>query len=171
MSERVAADLPDYFPADLELRLQDREVFEWMHQMGEVGNYLFALGHKTLKIAAEPSIDNNLLTAAFLTGVEAYEIIAGTLSTDSYADDDERPVVVSGLYAFIGDIKKPEDFFAKADFARERLETDAPQLTEVIHEVTSRRVNHDKVAEQFALRGAAVLRAMHIHVDRRLAAA
>ena len=170
MSERVAADLPDYFPADLELRLQDPHTFELLHQMGEANNYLFSLGHKTLRLAAEPSVDNELLTSALLAGVEAYEIIAATVSPETYSDETERPVVVNCLYEFIGDIKKPDDFFAKVDYARERLETDAPRLTEVLHEVTSRRVNHDKVAEQFALRGAAALRAMHIYVGRRLAA-
>lgn len=171
MSERVAADLPDYFPSDLELRLQDRKTFELLHQMGETNNYLFALGHKTLQLAAEPSIDNDYLTAALLAGVEAYEIVAATVTPDTYSDEAQRPVVVSSLYDFIGDIKKPEDFYAKAEYAKERLEADAPRLTEVIHEVTSPRVNRDKVAEQFALRGAATLRAMHIYVERRLAAA
>lgn len=170
MSERVAADLPDYFPSDLELRLQDSSTFELMHQMGEANNYLFALGHKTLRLTAEPSVDNDLLTSALLAGVEAYEVVAATVVTDSYSGDTERPVVVASLYDFIGDIKKPEDFYAKVDYAKERLEADAPRLTEVLHEVTSRRVHHDKVAEQFALRGAAAMRAMHIYVDRRIAA-
>lgn len=170
MSERVAADLPDYFPSDLELRLQDRQTFELMHRMGEANNYLFTLGHNAVRLAATPSIDNEYLTAALLTGVEAYEIIAATVSNDTYTDEAERLLVVSGMYAFVGDIKKPEDFFAKTDVAHERLQEDAPRLADVIHEVASRHVNHDKVATQFALRGAAVLRSMHIYVDRRLAA-
>ena len=170
MSERVAADLPDYFPADLELRLQDPHTFELLHQMGEANNYLFALGHKTLKLAAEPSIDNDLLTAALLAGVETYEIVAAIVSPETYLDETDRPVIVNALYDFIGDIKKPDDFFAKVEYARERLETDAPHLKEVIHEVASRRVHHDKVAEQFALNGAAALRAMHIYVARHAAA-
>ena len=170
MSERVTSDLPDYFPVDLELRLQDPTTFELLHRMGEANNYLFSLGHKTLKIAAEPSIDNDLLTSALLVGVEAYEIVAATVSPKTYSEEVERPVVVGCLYDFIGDIKKPDDFFAKVDYARERLEVDAPRLTEVIQEVTAKRVNHDKVAERFALSGAAALRAMHIYVDNRLVA-
>lgn len=170
MSDRVAADLPDYYPADLELRLHNPQTFELMHQIGEAHNYLFELGHKTLQLAAEPSIDNPYLTSAFLAGVETYEIVSSTVALDLYSDETERPVVVNCLYDFIGDIKKPDDFFVKVDYARERLESDAPRLTEVIHEVTSKRVNHDKVAEQFAMRGAAALRSMHIYVGRRLAA-
>ena len=127
MSERVAADLPDYFPSDLELRLQDSSTFELMHQMGEANNYLFALGHKTLRLTAEPSVDNDLLTSALLAGVEAYEVLAATVVTDSYSGDTERPVVVASLYDFIGDIKKPEDFYAKVDYAKERLEADPPR--------------------------------------------
>ena len=170
MSQQIGADLPETFPSDLELRLQDRSTFELLHRMGETNNYLFALGHKTIGLAAEPSIDNAWLTEAIMRGVETYEIVAAMVSPESYSDPEKRPAVVNCTFEFIGDIKKPDDFFVKAEYAETRLRNDAPRMTEVLEEVTSRHLDHDKVATRFALRGAAVMRAMQIYVDKRLVA-
>ena len=165
----AAADLPEYFPSELELRLQDRATFDQMHEMGEKGHILFIVGHKAIHVAAEPSVDNDLLTGAIITGVETFEIVTGFTSSGRYDSDSEQAAVLECANSFVGDIKKPDDFMAKADYALERLVHDAPRLTEVLEEVTARHVNRDKVATQFALRGAAVLRGMHIYVDRRIA--
>lgn len=170
MSRSAHEDLPDYFPSDLELRLQDRPTFEQLHKIGETTNYLFALGHRTIELAAAPSVDNPYLTQALLLGVEAYEVVAGPLLTGTYTSEDEKPVITHCVFDFISDIKRPDDFMAKADYAEERLVSDAPLLAGVLQEVVSRHVNHDKVAERFALRGSGVMRAMHIYVDRKLAA-
>lgn len=170
MSQQLSADLPESFPSDLELRLQDRTTFETLHRMGEASNYLFSLGHKTIGLAAEPSVDNALLTEAMMRGVETYEIVSAMVSPENYDDDEKRPVVVTCAFDFIGDIKKPDDFFVKAAYAEMRLRDDAPRLTEVIEEVAARHLDHDKVATRFALRGAAVMRAMQLYVDKRLVA-
>lgn len=170
MRRLAGTDLPDYFPSDLELRLQDQPTFELLHKLGEAHNFLFALGHSTIRLAAQPSIDIPPLTNALLLGVEVYEVITAAVDTNTYDSEDERQVVTSCVFDFVSDIKKPDDFMTKAEYAEARLMADAPVMAGVVHEVVARYVEHDKVATRFALRGAGVMRAMHIFVDRKLAA-
>lgn len=167
----IAADLPDYVPADLELRLQDATTFETMHRLGETGNYLYMVGHKAIALAARPSLDNEHLERAISVGVEAYEIlIASMVSTDTYDEQEEMSVVLTTTRQFLDDLKRPDDFLNKSEYATARLIEDAPRLAETVEEIAGRHMNHDRVATQFALGGAAVMRGMQIHVDRTLAA-
>lgn len=169
MIDRSAQDLPDHFPSDLELRLQNRSTFNRLHELGEAAHYLFALDHKTIEIVAEPSLDSEHLTHALLTGVAAYEVIAYMADgSKRYDSPKEKAAVLRGAKTFVDQIKKPADFMFRAEYAHTRLVEDAPRLTEILEAVTAKHLSHDKVATRFALRGAAMLRGMQIHVDRQL---
>lgn len=157
------------FPPELGLRLQNIQTFQELHTIGEANNYFFAVGHKAIELAATPSLDNPLLTSAMVTGVQAYEIISAfTVPGQTYMGPDEQQVVFAGARRFVDDIHCDEDFMKRADYARERLLEDAPNLADLLAEVTGRHHAHDNVAVTFALKGAGILRSMHIHVVRQL---
>ncbi|HET8690477.1 MAG TPA: hypothetical protein VFL81_03505 [Candidatus Saccharimonadales bacterium] len=168
-------DLPDDFPIDFELSLHDKETFEKLHVAGEKINYFYAIAHRAITLAGEPSYDNPFLLKSLSTGIKAYELVdalVDDLAGDSrlYTDQDEMTKVYAGTRLFVEEIKRPDDFFQRADYALTRMREDAPNLAETVHEIIYRHVDHDKVGAEAALKGAAVIRSMQINIDRRLAA-
>lgn len=75
------------------------------------------------------------------------------------------------IQKYIQSIKNVDDLSKGMTIARERMVDDAPELTSVVTEIAGHYCAGDAVAVRFALQGAGVLRALHIGVDRQLAAA
>lgn len=168
-------DLPDDFPLDFELSLHDREAFESLHVAGEKTNYFYAIAHRAITLAGEPSYDNPFLLKSLSTGIKAYELVdalVDDLAGDNrlYTDQAEMMKVYAGTRLFVDEIKRPDDFFQRANYALARMREDAPNLAETVHEIVYRHVDYDKVGAEVALIGAAVIRSMQINVDRQLVA-
>lgn len=165
--------MPVDFPSDIELRLQNKDNFEWMHAIGEKTNYFYSIGHKAIELAAKPSLDDPYSINSLLVGVKAYEVVGGLAAeiedeAELYFNQDAMQAVIAGSLQFTDDIKQSDDFFKKVDYAQTRMKEDAPRLTEIVGEVAGCHVKHDEVGLDLALKGAATLRAMQIYVDRQL---
>lgn len=154
---------------EVSLRLHNAELFDQLHSLGERQNSFYRLSHKAVALATEPSLDNEHLTGALLTGVKLYEVLATYAAPElSYQSDHAQNAAFVGACQFAGEIHSADDFLERANYAGQRLEQDTPQLAETIAEVSARHVNYDPVATKFALKGAGLVRAMQIFVNRRL---
>ena len=159
-------DLPETFPADIELRMQSPKTFEEAHRIVERGNYFYTVAHKAMVIGAN-TLEVESLQQSASKGFAAYEIIGNFINPQAtYASVEDQMRVFYGAQNFLADISTDDDFSRKLNLARERLEADTPALYATLYEVVGSHVKHDKVAIQFALGGASIARAMQIYVDR-----
>jgi hypothetical protein len=171
MANFPKTDLPENFPAEIELRLQVPKTLGLYHAQVEDWNYFYAISHKAIALGAR-QLENPLLENAVSLGATAFEIVGGIVEpTATYAGTVDNAKVIVGANRFLEGINTVDDFVTRCEYARERMEDDTPLLAGTIGEIVGAYTRPDKVAYRLALGGAGIARSMQLYVDYRLEAA
>lgn len=163
-------DLP-LIPAEIEMQLEEGELLQTMHGVAERTSYFYMMAHRAINLVTEEHIDTPQLVQAVSGGVAVYETL-GQLVTpvQTYTDGYESLVVLESAQNFAASVLDSTRYFERFAHAKERMLEDAPNLADTVAEIIGYHFDHDKVAVDFALQGAAAIRGMQIFVDRRLEA-
>ena len=163
-------DLPA-IPTDIEMQLEEGELLKAMHDMSERSSYFYMMAHRAICLITDEHIDSPRLVRGVNAGVAVFETLgqfAAPMRT--YTEGYESLIVLEGAQSFAASMMKSERYFEGLSVAKDHMVSDAPNLAEVVAEIAGYHLDHDKVAIDFALQGAAAIRGMQIHVDRRLEA-
>lgn len=169
MSGFPLADIDPTSHADLALRLQHPEVLDTMHDTAERTHAIYPILHRAIQLAAVPALDNPLLVKKLDIGVGVFEVFGGLhVAPETYDDEEASKLAAISARSYLDSIHNDSDFLNGVKVARTKLQNDTPDLADDISEVTSKYTSHDRVAQEFALGGAALIRGMQIFVDRSL---
>lgn len=169
MASFPETDLPDTFPYTFGLMMQNKDLFDTMHERSESASPFFGITHRALELAAEPALENPLLEKAVTKGAAIFEVISHAIDPGLDVEIDiAQPISLVSARSYLDSIKTPDDFLHGLEEAYNHMRADAPQLTELVHDVAGRYSHDDAVAEQFIAKGAAAIRGMQIYTVRRI---
>lgn len=154
--------------------LMDKDGLDFTHQASEGLYSVFSIGHEALGHVAASALSSGGLYKPFDIGIQAYEALAGTnysptgevqTGIDAATPPDADDVFSSrrAVAAFANTVTSESDFEELLDESRTVMVAEAKVLTDIITEITEAHLGHDKGAVEIALKGAATIRALHVH--------
>lgn len=170
----IRQDIGPVIEQDYILSFMDADLLEVSHQMSENFYPVFAVSHEALGRVGASAFDSGGLYQPFDLGIKTYEALAGT----NYSAFDELPPGAESVdpddfsdafsarhtaAAFAATVSDETAFLDMLDLSREQMTGDAPVLTDMVTEIADKHLDHDKASVKLALKGASVMRAMHIY--------